>query len=119
MRLVEVLPCDQLVSVTVHRPGTQTSGSGGIPAETTTKVNTGVIMHVEKLSGGQAHRAFGDQSQARWRGTADDDADIAVNDLIVMDTGPYATTVLQVDDIRIPGDMFKVLELADTDKVPD
>lgn len=110
-----LLPCDRLAAVTVHRPAEQTSGGGGQPVETTTEVGS-MTMLVEKLSGGQAARAFGDQSEARWRGHADSNADVQVDDLVVVDTGPYAGTILQVDDIQHP--LLMVLELADTEKQP-
>ena len=117
MDIQSVLPCDLLATVTVHRPNGQTSSGGGQPVETTTEVGS-IPMQVEKLSGGQAKRAFGDQSKARHRGQASDDADVEVNDLVVVDTGPYTGTTLQVDDIRVPGGMLKVLELALTNKTP-
>jgi len=117
MNIREVFPCDVLAMVTIHRPGAQTQGGGGQAVETTTKVGS-IPMVIEKLSGGQAQRAFGDQSEARWRGHSSDDADVLVDDLVVVDTGPYAGTILQVDDIQVPASMLAVYELADTDKTP-
>jgi hypothetical protein len=117
MYIQEMFPCDLLATVTVHRPNGQTSSGGGQPVETTTKVDS-IPMMVEKLSGAQAKRAFGDQSTAVHRGQADGDADVLVNDLVVVDTGPYAGTILQVDDVRVPGNMLMVLELATTKKTP-
>ncbi len=121
MKVRSVFTCSALVTVAIHRHGGQSTaaGSGGIPTETTTEEQPTLRMIVEKLSGGQAKRTFGDQSEARWRGTADSDADLQVNDLLVLETGPYIGTVLQVDDIRVPAGMLMVVELADTDKVPD
>lgn len=117
MNIQEALPCDVLVTCTIHRPNPQTQGGGGQAVETTTKVGS-MPMSVERLTVGQAKRIFGDQSKAVHRGQASDDADIEVDDLVVVDTGPYTGTYLQVDGIRVPGGMLMVLELALTEKRP-
>lgn len=114
MKIASLFPCDVLQDITVHRPGTQSSGSGGQPTLSTTLVGTIAGVHIEKLTGGQAARAFGDQSSARWRLRADDDADLAVNDLVVLANG----IILEVEDIiNIPA-QFQVLACHDTDKGP-
>ncbi len=118
MNITELLPCDALETVTVHRPGEQTAGAGGKPVEVTTKIGS-FTMQVTKLSGGQAHRAFGDRSKATWRAQADSDADVLKDDLVVIDTGAYAGTVLEIDDVRVPGGALKVLALAITDRQVD
>jgi hypothetical protein len=118
MKVTELLPCEALAQVMVHRPGAQTAGEGGKPVETTTEEAT-ITLQVTKLSGGQAQRAYGDQAQAKWRVLADDDADVMVNDLLEVLSGPYTGTMLEVDDIRAPLNALKVLQVSDTERVPD
>lgn len=117
MNVASVISCSALAQVIVHRSGAQTAGEGGKPVDTTTE-NEAISMQVEKLSAGQAARAFGDDSIAKWRGTTDSDADVLENDLIEITSGPYDGTVLEVKGTRVPGGMLMVVELADTKRTP-
>jgi hypothetical protein len=72
--------------------------------------------HIEKLSGGQAARAFGDQSSSRWRLTLDADRDLQADDLVLVSSGPYTGTKLQVEDVTVPGGMLLMAACEDTDK---
>jgi hypothetical protein len=116
-KILSVLTREQLVRVTVTRPTQTAGGVGGQLVESTVDVVT-PWMKFEKLSGGQAQRVFGNQSKARWRGVGDHDLDIQKDDLIEILTGPYAGTVLQADDIRVPNNFLSVISFVDTDKVP-
>ena len=106
-KILSVLTREQLVRVTVNRPAQASGGVGGQIVESTDEVIE-PWMKFEKLSGGQAQRAFGNQSKARWRGMGDHDLDIQKDDMIEILTGPYAGTVLQADDIRVPNNFLSV-----------
>lgn len=116
-KILSVLTREQLVKVTVNRPlQAVASGKGGTIAESTVEI-VAPWMKFEKLSGGQAQRAFGNQSKAKWRGMGDHDLDIQKDDLIQITTGPYAGTILSADDIRVPNNFLSVIAFVDTKKV--
>ena len=88
----------------VRRP-VQTVGPGGQP---TTNVGNspvqiaGATVHVSKLSGGEAARAFGVDSDADYQVGFETGVDFDLNDLLVVTTGLHAGKVLEVRDI-LPG----------------
>jgi hypothetical protein len=88
-------------TVSVYRP-TQSSGGGGQPEfPAGTALTTSLRMRVEQISGGQRERAFGQRSEAEWRGMTTPDANVQENDLIVPNTGPYAGVVMEVESTLV------------------
>jgi len=116
VKILSVLTRENLVKVTINRPTQVAGGVGGQLVESTVEIAE-LYMKFEKLSGGQAQRAFGNQSKAKWRGVGDHDLDIQKDDLISILSGPYAGTILQADDIRVPNNFLSVTSFVDTDKV--
>ncbi len=117
VKILSVLTRENLIKVNTYRPGAQTSGGGGQPVDPIpTTIKKSMYMKLEKLSGGQAQRDFGDQSKAKWRATVDSDANILENDLIEIISGPYSGTILQVEDVRVPNNFLMILPLTDTEK---
>ena len=100
-------------TVTVHRL-TQTSGQGGHPNQTPATVATALRMQIQKLSGGEAERAFGQQSKARYKGALAVGANIQVNDVVVPDSGPYAGNTLKVEDELQRGAHLLILAMKKT-----
>lgn len=117
MNITALIPRDKLTLVSVYRTGGQSSGTGGAPVELTPSVNNAVWAVVEKLSAGQAQRAFGLASSARWRIKVGSDEDVADNDLIQMDSGHYIDQLIEVKGIREPDGVLQILECDDTDRV--
>ena len=83
-------------TVTVYRV-TQSSGKGGSPEYAPSPAVTDLRMKVVKISEDARIRAFGEDSNATWRGTTTPDADVKANDLIVPDAGEYQGTVMEVE----------------------
>jgi hypothetical protein len=88
------------ISVVVCRL-TQSSGGGGQPEYAASVTESSLQMGIEQLSGGQRERAFGQQSEAIWRGVTYPDADVLENDLVVPASGPYAGIVMEVESKRV------------------
>jgi hypothetical protein len=97
MRVAELYSCDLLTTVAAYRSGGLTSGVGGQPVESNSLLGSYSIM-LERLSGGQAQRAFGDQSTSRWRVTSDVEGALAVDDLLVVTSGPHTGEYIELDD---------------------
>ncbi len=117
MNITAFIPRDKLVTISVHRSGGQSSGTGGAPIELTPLVNSAVWAVVEKLSVGQAQRAFGLTSSARWRVKVGSDEDVADNDLIKVTSGHYINQLIEIEGIRGPDGMLQILQCNDTDRV--
>lgn len=117
MKITALIPKDKLVQISVHRTGGQTSGEGGAPVELTPLVNSAVWAVVEKLSVGQAKRAFGLISHARWRVKVGSDEDVADNDLIKVTSGHYLNQLIEIEGIREPDGILQILRCNDTDRV--
>ena len=117
MKINALFSRDKLSKVTIYRTAGQTSGVGGAPVEITPVVNTKVLAVVEKLSEGQAQRAFGLNTTSIWRVKVGDSEDVAVNDLIKMNSGQYEDTLIEVKGIREPDGILQILQSNDTDRV--
>lgn len=117
MRINSLIPRDKLVKISIYRTAGQTSGVGGAPIELTPLVNTDVWAVVEKLSEGQAQRAFGLNTSSKWRVKVGADEDVSDNDLIQIDSGPYIDQLIEVNGIREPDGVLQILQSNDTDRV--
>ena len=117
MNITSFIPRDKLVSISVYRSAGQISGVGGHPVEVTPLVSEEIMAQVEKLSGGQAERAFGKKSSSTWRIKVGSEANVAQNDLIQPNSGPYSTETLEVEDVRTPDGQLKVLAVKNTERI--
>ncbi len=94
----------EVVTVDVRRP-VQTVGPGGQPQ--TTLAGSPVQIAdadavVSKLSGGEAERAFGRDSDATFQVTLDRASTVQLNDIIEVKSGRYTGLFLDVMDILSP-----------------
>jgi hypothetical protein len=97
-----------------HPTGVETKSWGDVP------LIEKMRCALQKMTGGQAERAYGLNSESRWRMLVDGDYDVRARDLIVVRTGPDAggTNLEVVDVIKIAGRVLNVA-LKDTNETPD
>lgn len=100
-------------NVEIWRRGAQTSGAGGHPVDAPTLLTTRRIA-IRQLSAGEAERAFGLQTDARWIASLPATQDVKANDFLKILTGHDVNVILEVRaDPRHEGGS-QILELADT-----
>ncbi len=91
-----------LIIVDVRRP-VQSVGSGGQPEtrlSNTPVVSADVESFVSKLSGGEAARAFGVDSDSNFEVRFARSFDIRLNDIVELKTGSLTGTFIEVRDIQ-------------------
>jgi hypothetical protein len=73
---------------------------------------------LQKVSGGQAVRYFGQDSTSRWHMVIDPDADVLDHDVIVVIDGPDEGERIEVVDVLKGRGRLKAVELRNTDVDP-
>lgn len=115
--LFDLIPAEILSTVKVFR-STESSGDGGVPVHLWTEVLE-LQMQIEAITEGQAQRAFGLQTDSKWRAVVKPGVDIKIDDLLQPQHGPYAGENMLVNDDREPlKGGLRIIRATDTDEVP-
>lgn len=101
--LRRIMPASSIFDVDVFRVSTELPGKGGLPLRTYgAAIATDVETAISKLTGDEANRVYGIDTEEAFELLYDNATDIAAEDLVEVKTGPFAGKVLEVKDVK-PG----------------
>lgn len=103
-----------------HASKQKAPGAGEVQGYSVAPDLTTVTLMIEQLTPGRARRIFGVDSDATYRGKADEGHDIRKEDLLKVTAGKLQGTYVRVNDV-IPalGTDMVILELEDAKERPD
>lgn len=101
--LRRIMPASSIFEVDVFRVSSETAGRGGLPERTYgAAIATGVKTAISKLTGDQANRVYGIDTEEAFELLYDDETDIVADDLLEIKTGPFVGKFVEVKDVK-PG----------------
>ncbi len=100
-RLTRLMPASAIDSGDVFRP-TEAVVKGGLPDRSYSSVETGIELAISKLSGDQAARVYGIDTEVGVEILFDNATDIQTDDLIEPKTGFFVGSFFEVKDVN-PG----------------